>query len=74
MDYKGDNLYETLEQTAYTYQNLRMQIRDNLRIPFRNLGIKVNENIEKNDILIVEELGYVDSFIDEYYNPLAELI
>lgn len=68
VDYKGDNLYETLEQTAYTYQNLRMQIRDNLRIPFRNLGIKVNENIKKNDILIVEELGYVDSFIDEYYN------
>lgn len=62
------NIYDELDQTAYDYQNLRLQIRDLLRIPFRNLSIRTNEHVGADDIVMTGELGYVDSFIDDYYH------
>lgn len=67
VEYNGNDIHDDLEQTAYTYQNLRSEIRNVLRIPFRNLNIKASEQVEPHDVLMLGELGYVDSFIDDYY-------
>lgn len=67
VEYYGNDIHDDLEQTAYTYQNLRSEIRNVLRIPFRNLNIKASEQVEPHDVLMLGELGYVDSFIDDYY-------
>ena len=68
VEYNGNDIHDNLEQTAYTYQNLRSEIKNVLRIPFRNLNIKTSEQVEPHDVLMLGELGYVDSFIDEYYH------
>lgn len=67
IDYKDESIYGLLDETAYTFPNLRKQLRDLLRVPFRNFRIKTSENLAFDDIILVSELGYVDDFIYDYY-------
>lgn len=66
--FENGSVFDLLEETAYTRQGLRNVIKDTLRIPFRNLSIRINEAVEDRDVLIIEDLGYVDNFIDDYYH------
>lgn len=68
LTFKEKSIVHLLDETAYTRLGLRLAIKDALRIPFRNLNIRTNKTVDNGDVLIVEDIGYVDNFIDEYYH------
>lgn len=67
VEYEDENIQDLIAGTAYSISDLRERVKTFLRIPYRNLKIRVTENISPDDVLIVHDLGYVDAFIYDYY-------
>ena len=67
IEYEDESIFHLMDETAYSVSDLRERIKTFMRIPYRNLSIRINEHTSPDDVLIVNELGYVDSFIYDYF-------